>query len=282
MAKGHKRGKLKTARKKKFDINELNALSTAYGEPIGRKEYLMYVAVPALVAGAFVTILFYNVIVTIIAVVLGALYGLWHMLPNITARKYYLASLHERGRYITLLTQIATNKEKSMLRVLHEATERLNKDGELYKEMISLTSNIGTDITPENVQIQFRLLRDKYKVDPTFNQFLEQVETGLLNGNNNVDTLQEIEGYHTQMRKNMNNFIKIKDSHIGGYKTILGLVVFLTVVASYSIGINDFIEGFSRTWVGWSFGGVFLLANVFFFMQIMKFYFDDDVTSMGG
>lgn len=274
--------KLKTKRKKRYDINELNAYATAYGGPIGRKDYLMYVGLPAVVAAGFTFILYYSIIVSIVAFVVGVLYGLWFMLPNMTRRKYFLASLYERGRYVRLLTQIATNKDKSMLTVLYEATERLNKNGELYKEMMDLVANIGTDITQENVQFQFKIIRDKYVIDPTFCQFLEQVETGLLNGNNNVDTLQEIEFYHSENRRNLENFIKIKDSHIGGYKSIVGLVIFLTVIASYSIGIQDYIAGFSRTWVGAVFGGIFLGGNVFFFMQIMKFYFDDDVTSMGG
>lgn len=274
------RRKLETKRKKRFDIEELNAYSTAYGSPIGTKEYLSHVVMPGLIFGFFATILYYNVVVTLIIAGVGVLYGLWALLPNVTRRKYDLASLRERGRYMTLLAQIATNPSKSMYRILFQATERLDKKGELYNELVVMAASIGSDIAPDNVRYQFKKLRDKYHHDPTFCQFMEQVETGLLNGNNNADILQEIEANHANNRNNIDDFIKVKDSHYSGYRFIVGLVVALTIIASVTLGLGKFIEGFSRTWVGLVFGIPFLGANMYYYVNIMKIYFDDDIMSI--
>lgn len=279
-AKPINRKKLETKRKKRFDIEELNAYATAYGAPIGTKEYVTHVAMPGLIFGFFATIIYYNVLVTVGVVIIGILYGLWVLLPNVTRRKYDLASLSERGRYMTLLAQIATNPNKSMYRILFQATERLDPNGELYNELVVMAASIGSDIAPDNVRYQFKKLRDKYQYDPTFCQFMEQVETGLLNGNNNADILQEIEANHAMNRVNKDTFIKAKDSHFGGYRFIVGLVVFLTIMASVTLGLGKFIEGFSRTWVGLAFGIPFLGANMYYYVNIMKIYFDDDIMSI--
>lgn len=266
--------------KARMDIEEMNAKATAYGRPIGKMDYLMYVGVPGLLLCIIVTLLYFSVFWSILAFIVGMIYGFKNYMPHAIERKYLLAGMNARGHYLTVTTQLATNDEKSMLMVLDESVDRVEKGTELHKEIVELVANIGTNIEPANVRKQFASLRYRYRYDSIFCQYLEQLETGLLNGNNNIDTLQEIEQYHSNLRAKTHDFLKKKDANLSNYKLIGMFILALVAGCAFLLGFDKFRAGFSRTPVGLIFGLPFLALEVKTYLSFYRDYWDDDIMSI--
>ncbi len=277
---GLKKGPARRKFSAKMDIQELNAFATAYGNPLGTREYVMFVGGPAAILTVVVTLLYFNFIASIIAFIVGAIYGFKNYLPHQVKRNYLIAGLNARGRYMTVTTQLATNDTKSMMMVLRESVDRIDPGTELHHEMTELVANIGTNIQTSNVRRQFAGLRSKYRHDSIFTQYLEQLETGVLNGNNNIDTLQEIERYHTDLRARTHEFIKEKDGSKKNYAFIGMWVIGLQAGCAFLLGLKAFQAGFSQSPVGLIFGLPFLLIETWVFVSFFRDYWDDDIMSV--
>ena len=111
-------------------------------------------------------------------------------------------------------------------------------------------------------------------------KYLEQLETGVLNGNNNIDTLQEIERYHTDLRSRTHAFIKEKDVSKKNYAFIGMWVVGLQAGCAFLLGFKAFQAGFSQSPVGLIFGLPFLLIETWVFVSFFRDYWDDDIMSV--
>lgn len=262
-------------------IQDLNALSTAYGEAVGKKEYIADVFLPGLTL-AVLGLITLEWWVPILLFIVGAVYGYKKILPQDVQRSYWLASIAERGRYMNVAAQIATNPEKSMLMVLRESTDRLNHDGELYKELTSLTARLNLmDVSPESVRPEFQKLIKKYSDDVNFALFLEQIETGVINGNGQVSTLVEIERYHRETRDVTEAFMKDKDMRKNDLKVSVALAWFIVGLFISTIGIGEYLRLMHTYYVGMVFNALFILSQLLMFNRFNRFYWDDDVTSVG-
>lgn len=262
-------------------IQDLNALSTAYGEAVGKKEYIADVFLPGLTL-AVLGLITLEWWVPILLFIVGAVYGYKKILPQDVQRSYWLASVAERGRYMNVAAQIATNPEKSMLMVLRESTDRLNHDGELYKELTSLTARLNLmDVSPESVRPEFQKLIKKYSDDVNFALFLEQIETGVINGNGQVSTLVEIERYHRETRDVTEAFMKDKDMRKNDLKVSVALAWFIVGLFISTIGVGEYLRLMHTYYVGMVFNALFILSQLLMFNRFNRFYWDDDVTSVG-
>lgn len=262
-------------------IQDLNALSTAYGEAVGKKEYISDVFMPGLTL-AVLGLITLEWWVPILLFIVGAVYGYKKILPQDVQRSYWLASVAERGRYMNVAAQIATNPEKSMLMVLRESTDRLNHDGELYKELTSLTARLNLmDVSPESVRPEFQKLIKKYSDDVNFALFLEQIETGVINGNGQVSTLVEIERYHRETRDVTEAFMKDKDMRKNDLKVSVALAWFIVGLFISTIGVGEYLRLMHTYYVGMVFNALFILSQLLMFNRFNRFYWDDDVTSVG-
>lgn len=262
-------------------IQDLNALSTAYGEAVGKKEYISDVFMPGLTL-AVLGLITLEWWVPILLFIVGAVYGYKKILPQDVQRSYWLASVAERGRYMNVAAQIATNPEKSMLMVLRESTDRLNHDGELYKELTSLTARLNLmDVSPESVRPEFQKLIKKYSDDVNFALFLEQIETGVINGNGQISTLVEIERYHRETRDVTEAFMKDKDMRKNDLKVSVALAWFIVGLFISTIGVGEYLHLMHTYYVGMVFNALFILSQLLMFNRFNRFYWDDDVTSVG-
>lgn len=262
-------------------IQDLNAYATAYGRPIGRKEYLSNMVAPGFIL-AVLGMLTMKWYVSFALFIVGYIYGRRVLLPNAIHRSYYLASMNERGRYMNVTSQIASNEDKSMIQVLRDSANRLNQEGELYQELTRLNSLIGmTDINPVSIRPLFQKLITKYKDDINFSLFLEQLETGLLNGNNQASTLVEIERHHTETRVATETFLKMKSQRLNDLKMSVAASWLIVGVFIMTIGISEYTRLMDKYIIGQICNGLFILANLLMFNRFNRFYWDDDITSIG-
>lgn len=198
----------KTKKKKFVNAEEVNAFKVAYGKPLNKKDYLRYAAVPGLVTGVFSFLLLYIWWLSLILGVLGAVYGLKVLMPKIVKRAYERDSFRERNKFVNNMTSLLANDSQTLLTALSRASDRAK--GELREDLKILMANIlGADQT--QVIQAFKNLSSKYHEDITFDQYLEQLETCVLEGRTNLETLKDIKTHHNETKeKRMNMNVKKK------------------------------------------------------------------------
>lgn len=268
-------------KKRRQTIQDLNAFATAYGNAIGRREYINDILLPGLVLAILgsLTAKWYAILIMF---VIGAMFGRFVLMPRDVQRSYENASLAERGRFMLAAAQISTNTEKTMLMVLREATDRLNHNGELYKEFSRLCARLSLlDVSAVTVQPQFRYLLDKYSDDVNFCLFLEQLETGVINGNSQPEVLIEVERYHKNMRFMRDNFMNMKNSRLNDLKmnTVFSWFVVATLVMVF--GIKKYMFLLNTYPVTQIANIAFILSQCMIFTRFNTVYWDDDITSIG-
>lgn len=264
-------------RKHVYNVNELNAYNLAYGRKLGTKDYFHYVGLPALFMVAFLTALTYFWWLALIGGIVGGFYGYRVILPNCVKRNYYMKSMQERNRFINNMTQIMTDKKKTVSFGLGAAKERT--DGELKTDLGKLEAGLmGAD----RVQIKeaFAEINEKYKHDVVFTQYTEQLETAMYEGKNNIETLKEIKSYHNDTLKKQKQFMEAKNGHLRDFKSLLVIIGFFIMAITFSFGFSTYFESFARGIAGWVSSAIYMPLLMYLMTQFSKFYFDDSIMEV--
>ena len=265
-------------RKKIVDIQELNAYQVAYGKALDYKDYRNYIGVPSLFMTIFSFSICYYWWVALIAGLIGAWYGLKVILPKNVKRTYELKSLKERNRLINNLTQILTDESKTTLKAIKLAKERTR--GELRDDIELLEVQLqGADKFQIEAAIQELSL--KYEKDVVFSQYLEQIETAIFEGRNNIDTLKQLKTYHNDILKKTDLFLKIKEGHFRDLKQMLMIMAVFIGAISFSFGFDIYYEAFARSIIGWISGGIYVGIVMFLLRSFFVSYFDDQIMTVG-
>lgn len=275
---------VKTKKKGQFNVEEINALNKKYEGDLTRNDYFKYIILPGLV-GAIVAILFtYFWWLAVILGILGVFYGYKYILPNIVKQNYFLASLKERNRFVNNMTQILTDRSKTIINALQAATSRAK--GELYQDLKTLQASLsGAD--KEQVAEAFKIIRIKYQHDVVFVQYLEQLETLAQEGKGvgtkkdeeggPLDTLKEIKSYHNDMMLLQFKFMSLKDKHLGDMKQLIFVVCIIMAALTFSFGFKTYFESFARSPIGWVTSLVYLTAMFMSINKFRKLYFDNEI-----
>ena len=258
-------------------MDELNAYKVAYGKPLKTKDFVYYVGMPAFIFAGFAFLLLYYWWLSFIMAIVGALYGMKILLPKSVEKVYLYQSFAQRNKFVNNITQILTDNGKTVTRALEIANTRA--EGEFQKDINELQARlIGADNTIINKA--FQSMEDKYQDDVIFAQFLEQLETAMLEGRTNIDTLKDIKTYHNDMKKKQSEYQNKKNGHLTDMK-MLGVVVVIFILAvSFSFGISTYINDFARQPIGWVTCGVYMLLMGQFFRKFSLFLFDDSVLEV--
>lgn len=270
--------KAQTRRKGLIDVNELNAYQVAYGKPLDYKDYFQYIGLPAVAMAGLAFALWYNIWVSIICALIGAVYGLKSIMPKSIKRKYNMKSLQARKIFINNMTQILTDDSKTLNKALSIAKERTK--GEL-KEDINLLETKIHGANKFQISEAFSELKDKYEHDVVFTQYLEQLETAIFEGRNNIDTLQQIKSYHNDMVTKTNEYMRLKDGHVRDMKQLSLFVALFILAITFSFGFQTFYDGFAKSIVGWVIGGAYYVLMARHCLKFFSYYFDDEIMSLG-
>ncbi|MDK8643834.1 hypothetical protein ACQRXC_26860 (plasmid) [Niallia taxi] len=269
--------KLNTRKKRVLNVNELNAYKVAYGKPLKTKDFVSYVGMPALLFAGFTFLLLYYWWLSIFMAITGALYGMKVLLPKSVEKVYQYQSFAQRNKFINNITQILTDDGKTVTMALEITNTRA--EGEFQKDINELQARlIGADNTMINKA--FTSMENKYQDDVIFAQFLEQLETAMLEGRTNIDTLKDIKTYHNDMKKKQSEYQNKKNGHLTDVKMLGVVVVIFLLAVSYSFGISTYINDFARQPIGWVTCGVYMLLMGQFFRKFSFFLFDDSVLEV--
>ncbi|HDR6259335.1 hypothetical protein [Bacillus cereus] len=265
-------------RKKKFvNAEEINAFKVAYGKPLNKKDYMRFTTIPGLVTGVFSFLLLYIWWLSLILGLMGGLYGLKVLMPKIIKRAYERDSFRERNKFVNNMTSLLSNENQTLLTALKRAINRAN--GELKEDLNILMANIiGADQT--QVIHAFKQLSNKYREDITFDQYLEQLETCVLEGRTNLETLKDIKTHHNETKEKKDDYERKKEGHMKDMKTLCFIIVVFILAITFSFGFNTYITAFARHPIGWITSGIYMSILFFFFKSFTAYFFDDSIMEV--
>lgn len=269
--------KLKTQKKNILNIDELNAYRVAYGKPLKTRDYLSYIGIPAIAFAGFSFILLYYWWFSLIMGLMGAIYGAKVFLPKSVERAYRTQSFAQRNKFINNMTQILTDDGKTVTKALATANSRA--EGEFHQDITRLQARL---VGADNTQIKngFKNLSEKYQEDIIFIQYLEQLETAMLEGKTNIDTLKDIKSYHNDLKKKQAEYELNKQRHLKDMKMLCGIVLIFILSVSFSFGFDTYVNDFAHHPTGWISCGIYIFLMTQFFRKFSTYLFDDSVLEV--
>lgn len=279
---------LKTKVKGQFNVEEVNALNQKYEGGLTRSHYMQYIGGPALLAATIGIMFTYYWFVALLLGLLGAWYGYRYILPSIIKQRYYVSSLKERNAFVNNMTQILTDKGKTIGTALGTATARAK--GELKQDLKILQVSLAGSNEKQKAEA-FTMMRNKYQHDVVFIQYLEQLETLAQEGNSDrlmegnikaqggsaLDTLKEIKSYHNDMLTQQRKFLELKTQKYGEIKQLLQILGIVLGSLTVSFGFKTYFGAFAHSPVGWITTLIYCTLLYFQLNKFRKLYFDDEI-----
>lgn len=269
--------KIKSKKRNIVNIDELKAYRVAYGGELGTKDYLSFVGAPTLLVGVFSFLILYNVWFTLACMVVGLFYGLTFLLPKSIRKQYEAEGFNQRNKFINNITQVLTDSSQTVLMALQKVTSR--SDGE-FKDNLEMFHARLIGANDGMIRDTVAWFSDLYEEDIIFVQYVEQLETALIEGRTNIDTLQDIKTYHNQIRQKQEYYEAQKNAHLSDMKKLVVITIILIVLLSVSFGFNTYIAAFARHWSGYITAGIYLTIVMNFLRQFAGYLFDDSVTEV--
>lgn len=269
--------KVVTKKKRTMNFDELQAYRVAYGRKLGPKDVGTYVGIPTGMFAFFSFILLYNVYITAFCAVLGAIYGFRTLLPKIVKKQYEAEAFNQRNKFINNITQVLTDNSQTALMAIKKVTNR--SSGEFQQDLKRFHAMlIGAD--NERIRDAILWFSERYDDDVIFQQYLEQLETSMIEGKNNIDTLKDIKTYHNEIRKKQEGYERDKNGHLRDMKQLVFITAILIIALGVSFGWKTYMEAFARHIVGYISGALYLTIMSGFFRRFVKIYFDDSVMEV--
>lgn len=269
--------KITTKKKKSMTVDELRAYRIAYGGKLGAKDYTFFVGLPAGLFAVFSFLLLYNVWVSLVCAVVGAIYGVRFLLPQAIKKQYEAAGFNQRNKFLNNITQVLTDESQTVLMAIRKVTVRT--DGEFREDVKKFHAMlIGAD--NDRIRDAVMWFGDKYDDDIIFMQYLEQLETAMLEGKTNIDTLKDIKTYHNDISKKQKMYESQKNGHLNDMKQLVFITAFLIIALAVSFGFDVYLRSFARHIIGYITSGLYLVLLAMYFKQFVGYLFDDSVMEI--
>lgn len=268
---------LNTKKKKVMNVDELKAYRVAYGGKLGAKDVMTYVGVPAGLFAFFSFLLLYNGWVSLVCFIIGAIYGVTVFLPKSIRKQYEAEAFNQRNKFLNNITQVLTDDNQTVLMAIRKVTNRAS--GEFKEDLKRFHALL---IGADNNRIREAVIwfSDKYDNDVIFIQYLEQLETAMIEGKTNVDTLKDIKTYHNDIRKKQELYERGKANHLRDMRQLVIITAILIVALAVSFGFETYMAAFARHPVGYVSASLYLFMMSMFFKQFSNYLFDDSVMEV--
>lgn len=265
------------AKKKKYTLDEVNALRIAYGDPLERRELLSSLLIPFSVGAVFTFALFYYWWLALIAGIVAMIYAYKVMMPQNAKRAYEVNAFRERNNFVNNITQMLTNQERTVLDAIKTVNERAN--GEFKEDLLVLQASL-VDANSKEQQGAFQIFSDKYKDDVIFDLFVEQLATASIEGRFSVETLKDIKTYHNQVKKRQDDFMAKKQKETYNFKFIVTIGLVLIMAITFSFGWDKFVNVYARNPIGWITSAIYLFILSGYFLAFRNKLIDDNIMEV--
>lgn len=265
------------AKKRRINIQELDALDKNYGTGLSNKKTMTICLVPTIFAGVATFGVMFNIYLAVVFAIAGFIWGYYSLMPLIIQFNYEESSFKERNKAITILSQLLMDKNKTISKAFSTAKSRLT--GEIRSDIYFLETKVGSG-DREAVHEAFATVHEKYADDAILRQFLEQMETFRDEGNINGRTLKDLSNYHTDVLEEQVDFMKQKNLILQTMIAVTVLLGALIAMATNFSTFEDYLTKFAQTPIGYIFGISFLLINFWAWIGFTKHFYDYSVTTI--
>ncbi|CUB23997.1 hypothetical protein BN2127_JRS3_03675 [Bacillus safensis] len=269
---------MKPFRKKKlYRLDEIHAMSQAFGRPMKGMAYAKFALIPFLCFGGFSYLFFHYWWVALICGFIGSLYGWFFLLQKQVKNDYEKDALYERNRFLNNMTQMLTNENMTLIKAFSISSDYA--EGELKKKLIDL-QNILIDGSDKEVIESFRKLRDFYKSDVQFDQYLEQLAIMFVEGRTPIKSLKDTKDHHNQILIKQDKFIQLKKARKRDFNTMIFYSVGFIAALMFSFTLQKFIDIYAHTPFGMITSSLYLLIIFGIYHSFNKRFFDDSITEV--
>lgn len=273
-----------------YNLNELKALSSAFGKNDSQVKFKTFIFIPATMSmGIFYIYLtpiipfksvedFFLVFMGFVFGAIGAFFGWKNILPQIVEREYQKKQFVEKNRFVNTLTQLMSDGQRSVWLCLKSVASRV--DGQFKEDLDILIARLR-NADENEVRSSFSAFISRYEDDVFFSQFVDELCSSILEGRGNLKTLQELKDSYNVIKIKQEEFFSQKQALIQSafvaFSIITGIVIALHVLPS--IG-SAYPAIFSHSIVGWVDFVIYYVAMLWVFNRLVVGYFDDNVLQM--
>ena len=265
------------ARRSSYTLEEYSALKTAYGKPYSPKDLAITLLKPFLYIGIYTYLLYFYWWLSIIFGVVAALYQFRRVNILNARREYQASAFKERNRFINNLTQILTNPTRSTIDGLSEVRDRTK--GEFKSDLTELLTRLR-GASPSKVSEAFEKFASKYETDVIFLQYIDQLETAIIDGRTNIEMIKDIRELHNTVKEKRDFFLQRKEKRKKEFMNITNILLICVCAISFTNGIPTWKETFAHTPFGWIANTLFLFFIFLIFRGHLKRQEDDDVMEV--
>lgn len=265
------------SRKRRYTLDEYSALKTAYGKPYTRKDMFITLLKPFLFISIFTYLVCYYWWLSLIYGVLAVIYQYRRINTLNVKREYEEKAFNERNKFINNLTQILTNPTTTTLDGLIDVKDRT--EGEFNNDITVLLTRLS-DSTPAKIHDAFEKFKSRYQRDVVFIQYVDQIETALIDGRNNIEILKDIRSFHNEVKKKRDYFLRLKQTRTKNFKVIIGILLAAIIAMTVSMGASKYIDSYAHSPIGWISNTLFLGGIFLIFRSHLKKQEDDEVMEI--
>jgi hypothetical protein len=260
------------------EIEKLNALNRRYRSTLTRRDWFINLFLAPIIIAGLVLVLTFNPIYTIVEFVVIIVYARRFIMPEVVMHNYRVEEEKACNKFVGSLTQIMMDKNKNIITSLERANERIS--GELQAELAPLILKIKLGSENSLIKAEFARIYEKYKNDHVFVQFMEQIETWVIDGEINRNVLKNIKTYHDLMYEKRAQFYAKKREHFRDIRSMIFVIgVFITLLIT-SFSFNTYRLAFVDSTIGTVLSVVYVTVVLLIMDGFRKNYFDDNIISL--
>lgn len=266
------------AKKRRYNLDEYQALRSAYDRGYSRTDIFITLIKPFGFIFIYTYLLYYYWWLSLIFAIGAAIFQYRNLNLMVAQRDYDDDAFAQRNKFINNLTQILANSGTTTLDGLLEVRKRT--DGE-FKDDLGQLLLVLRRADVSKIRAAFEELTNKYSNDVIFEQYMDQIETAILDGRNNIEILKDIRTFHNAIKGKRDVFKELKHKRAMNFKVITVLLLAGVTLLSFLVGgISQYIEIYAHTPFGWVCNTLFLLGIFMVFRAHLKKQRDDEIMEV--
>jgi hypothetical protein len=122
--------------------------------------------------------------------------------------------------------------------------------------------------------------KSNYETDIIFMQYMDQIESAILDGRTNIEVLKDIRSFHNSVKEKRDYFIRRKAKRGSEFFKIVLMLLGSVLTITFSLGFKKYVNGFAHTPIGWVSLTLYLLCIFLVFRSHLKKQEDDEVMEI--
>lgn len=265
-------------RKKRVDINDLEAKEEAYGHKLTNGTIIKIVLSNAFFWLILGIVLYANIWLALLTFLIGCLWVYYNVVSREISTRYYRRGLVERNHFLNSVVQLMSSPNATVTSAMREAAERAN--GEFQQDLKKLLSVMLTAESQNKIHEAFNTIIDKYSDDILFCQFMVQLETADQENVINDQMFQLIKDNHNDLFNKQKEYTNLKNNQKKEMLILILMTIVVCCLLAVCFGLNNYIKTYAHSIIGLSCSTVYMIIYAFVTAKFFKYYYDESITTI--